>query len=100
MSGVDREKLTHFMESKTGYAPAGGEMVGILKTMNDGMTVDFTDATDSENAASASFDELIATKTKEIDALTASIASQDSSQPRSHTSSTSTGLSRRPSRSH
>ena len=75
MSGVDREMLTNFMESKIGYAPAGGEMVGILKTMNVGMTADFKDATNSENAASASFDELIATKTKEIDALTASIAS-------------------------
>jgi chromosome segregation ATPase len=76
MSGVDREMLTSFMESKTGYAPASGEIVGILKTMNDEMTADLKDATDSENAAIASFDELVAAKAKEIDALTASIESK------------------------
>ena len=47
MSGVDREMLTNFMESKTGNAPASGEIVGILKTMNDEMTADLKDATDS-----------------------------------------------------
>jgi len=44
--------------------------------MNDEMTADLKDATDfDENAAIASFDEIVAAKTKEIDALTASIAS-------------------------
>jgi chromosome segregation ATPase len=76
MSGVDREMLTNFLASKTGYAPASGEIVGILKTMKDEMTADLTDATNTENAAIASFDELVAAKTKEIDALTASIESK------------------------
>jgi len=76
MSGVDREMLTNFLASKNGYAPASGEIVGILKTMKDEMTADLTDETNSENAAIASFDELVAAKTKEIDALTASIESK------------------------
>ena len=76
MSGVNREMLTRFMESKTGYASASGEIVGILKSMNDEMTADLKDATDSENEAMASFDELVAAKAKEIDALTASIESK------------------------
>merc|ERR1719310_2232225 len=40
------------------------------------MTADLSDATNAENAAIASFDELVAAKTKEIDALTASIESK------------------------
>ena len=71
------EKLfVNFMESKTGYASASGDIVGILKSMNDEMTADLKDATDSENEAMASFDELVAAKAKEIDALIASIESK------------------------
>jgi len=45
--------------------------------MNDEMTVDLKDATDfDENAAIASFDEIVAAKTKQIHALTASIESK------------------------
>merc|ERR1719310_2691497 len=40
------------------------------------MTADLNDATSSENAAIASFDELVAAKTKEIEALIASIESK------------------------
>merc|ERR1719310_1527144 len=40
------------------------------------MTADLSDATNAENAAIASFDELVAAKLKEIDALTASIESK------------------------
>merc|ERR1719197_295102 len=40
------------------------------------MSADLSDATNTENAAIASFDELVAAKTKEIDALTASIESK------------------------
>merc|ERR1719215_1705341 len=76
MSGVDREMLTNFLASKNGYAPASGEIVGILKTMKDEMTADLNDATTAETASIASFDELVAAKTKEIDALTASIESK------------------------
>merc|ERR1719329_575875 len=76
MSGVDREMLTNFLASKNGYAPASGEIVGILKTMKDEMTADLNDATTAETASIASFDELVAAKTKEVDALTASVESK------------------------
>jgi len=76
MSGVDREMLTNFLASKNGYAPASGEIVGILKTMKDEMTADLNDATTAETASIASFDELVAAKTKEVDALTSSIESK------------------------
>merc|ERR1719162_2457821 len=76
MSGVDCEMLTNFLSSKTGYAPASGEIVGILKTMKDEMSADLTDETATETASIASFDDLVAAKTKEIDALTASIESK------------------------
>merc|ERR1711865_1357085 len=66
MSGVDREMLTSFLSSKTGYAPASGEILGILKTMSDEMSKDLSDTTDAENAAIVAFEELKAAKTKEI----------------------------------
>jgi len=45
--------------------------------MNDEMTADLKDAKAfHENAAIASFDEIVAAKTKQIDALTASIESK------------------------
>merc|ERR1719446_953775 len=76
MSSVDREMLASFLSNKAGYAPAGGEIVGILKTMHDEMNADLTEATNTENAAIAAFEQLKAAKTKEINALQASIESK------------------------
>jgi len=73
MSSVDREMLASFLSSKSGYAPASGEIVGILKTMNDEMKADLASATANEEAAIKSFDGLVAAKTKEINALQKSI---------------------------
>jgi predicted nucleic acid-binding Zn-ribbon protein len=73
MSNVDRQMLASFLSSKTGYAPASGEIVGILKTMEDEMNQNLADATAAEESAIAAFEELKAAKTKEIDALTKSI---------------------------
>merc|ERR1719272_2288608 len=55
------------------YAPQSGEIVGILKQLHDEMAAALKDATDAENAAIASFDALVASKTKEIAALTEQI---------------------------
>jgi chromosome segregation ATPase len=73
MSNVDRQMLASFLGSKNGYAPASGEIVGILKTMNDEMVQNLADTTAAEESAIAAFEELKAAKTKEIDALTKSI---------------------------
>merc|ERR1719326_913135 len=76
MTSVDREMLTSFLSGKSGYAPASGEIVGILKTMEDEMNKDLADATTAENAAIAAFEGLVTAKTKEIDALTKAIESK------------------------
>merc|ERR1719329_1284339 len=76
MSNVDRQMLTSFLTAKAGYAPASGEIVGILKTMNDEMVADLTQSTADENAAIAAFEELKAAKNKEINALQAAIESK------------------------
>ena len=76
MSSVDREMLTSFLIGKSGYAPASGGIVGILKTMEDEMSTDLKDAIDAESAAIAAFEGLVKAKTKEINALSKAIASK------------------------
>jgi len=68
-----REELTAFLSTGNGYAPASGQITGILKQMIDTMTADLASATSSENAAIKSFGELMAAKEKEIASLTKSI---------------------------
>merc|ERR1719215_1492837 len=74
MNSADRDLLASFLSE--GYAPKGGEIVGILKTMLDEMTKDYKDATEEENAAIASSESLIASKKKEIEALTKAVESK------------------------
>merc|ERR1719456_1064158 len=50
-----------------------GEITGILKTMHDEISKDLSDATNTENGAIAAFNELIAAKTKEVNALSKQI---------------------------
>merc|ERR1719408_1028832 len=57
----------------SGYAPASGQIVGILKQMTDTMEKDLADATAEEEAAIKDFKGLMAAKTKEINALTKEI---------------------------
>merc|ERR1719261_503316 len=66
----DREELTSFLSNDQNYAPASGQITGILKQMNDRMNADLAEATSSENAA---FNELMAAKEKEVNALTKAI---------------------------
>jgi septal ring factor EnvC (AmiA/AmiB activator) len=76
MVPADRESLASFLSEGSNYAPKSGEIVGILKTMHDEMTKDLSDATSDEDAGIASFESLIASKKKEIDALTKAIESK------------------------
>jgi len=69
MSSVDREMLASFLSGKSGYAPASGEILGILKQMEDEMNADLKDATAAEEAAIKAFEGLVAAKTKELNAL-------------------------------
>jgi len=64
------QELVSFLSGGESYAPASGEITGILKTMHDEMTKDHADETAAEKAAIAAYDELMAAKTKEVNALT------------------------------
>jgi len=73
MSSVDRDVLSSFLSVSAGYAPASGQIVGILKQMKDTMATDLADATTEEEAAVKDFDALVGAKEKEINALTKEI---------------------------
>jgi len=73
MYDADRNDILSFLSGSTDYAPASGQITGILKTMNDEMTVDLNDATSAEASSVAAFEELVAAKKKEIEALTGMI---------------------------
>jgi hypothetical protein len=78
MSSVDRQLLSSFLSTRQGsrMSPAMGSINGILKGMVDDMKKDLEEATDNENAAIQAFDELVAIKNKEINAVTDSIESK------------------------
>merc|ERR1719460_2313221 len=67
------EDVLAFLTQSEDYAPASGEIVGILKTMHDEMTKDFNEEKAAEEAAIKAYDELMASKTKEVNALTKAI---------------------------
>ena len=73
---VDHELLIFFVSTKVAYASAWGEILGILKFVHDEMNADLTDATDAENPAVASFEELKAAKEKETAAFSKAIQSK------------------------
>lgn len=69
LQDADRQDMMAFLSGSTDYAPASGEITGILKTMNDEMSKDLADAQAGEKAAVVSYEELMAAKTKEVNAL-------------------------------
>mmetsp|Transcript_30355 Transcript_30355/g.53345 ORF Transcript_30355/g.53345 Transcript_30355/m.53345 type:complete len:714 (+) Transcript_30355:59-2200(+) len=75
MSDFDRQMVSSFLGagSRQGYAPASGQIVGILKEIKDTMTKDLTGEKATEAASIASFEALIAAKKKEVASLTISI---------------------------
>jgi len=73
MTDFDREEVTAFLSGKEDYAPASGQITGILKQMHDTMVSELGSATSAENTAIKTYEELMAAKAKEVQALTASI---------------------------
>merc|ERR1712232_424139 len=69
------EDLVAFLSGTQGesYAPASGQIVGILKEMHDEMDAGYAAAKAAEAAAIKAYDELMAAKTKEVNALTKAI---------------------------
>merc|ERR1719310_1451596 len=76
MNSADRDLLAAFLSEGEKYAPKSGSIVGILKQMKDEMEKDFSDASSEESQAIADFDSLVASKKKEINALTKAIESK------------------------
>merc|ERR1719247_3743246 len=76
MIPADRDLLASFLSQGSGYVPQSGQIVGILKTLKDEMEKDLSDATSEENSAQTSFESLVASKKKEIVALTKAIESK------------------------
>merc|ERR1719189_1032482 len=76
MEEADRTMLTSFLSGQAGYAPQSGQIIGILKQMGDTMAADLASATAAEEAAIKEYDELMAAKKEEVDALTATIESK------------------------
>merc|ERR1719311_1769975 len=68
-----REELTAFLANGQSYAPASGSIVGILKQMTDTMNKDLAEASAAEQSAIKSYNELMAAKEKEVNALTKAI---------------------------
>merc|ERR1719361_348936 len=75
MSDLDRRDLVSFLSGRQlgGYAPQSGQITGILKQMGDTMKKGLADTTADEVSAIKIYEGLMSAKTKEVEALTASI---------------------------
>merc|ERR1719510_858987 len=70
-----RQELLAFLSARNSeeYDPQSGQIVGILKQMEEEMDKALADARTAEEEAIKSYDALMEAKTKEVDALTAQI---------------------------
>jgi len=69
----DRRNVISFLEEGGDYAPASGQIVGILKGMKDDMEAELKEAIAAEEKAIAGFADLKASKEKEIEMATEAI---------------------------
>merc|ERR1719411_2169251 len=68
-----REEVLAFLSGKAEYAPQSGQIVGILKQMDDEMAKALEEAETAEAEAIKAYDALMATKEKEVETLNAQI---------------------------
>merc|ERR1719181_303463 len=75
MTDYEREEITSFLSKpfSQGYAAQSGQIVGILKQMAERMTKDLDAATAAEEKAIKNYEDLMAAKTKEVNACTKEI---------------------------
>merc|ERR550514_1788733 len=78
ISNADRDTLTAFLTAGDGqgYAPASGEIVGILKQLGDTMDKEYKELVAAEEEAKKNYEALMAAKQKEVDAAIAAIESK------------------------
>merc|ERR1719313_552946 len=75
MVELDRKELVAFLQGSDSdeYAPASGEIVGILKQLKDEMEGDLKELIAQEEKAIKAYDELMAAKKSEVETLTKAI---------------------------
>merc|ERR1719408_662828 len=75
MIELDRKELVAFLQGSQSdeYAPASGEIVGILKQLQDEMSADLKELIAAEEAAIKAYEELMAAKKTEVETLTKAI---------------------------
>jgi chromosome segregation ATPase len=76
ITDIDRDDLTAFLAGGDSHGEGmqgAGEIVGILKQMQDTMTTDLADMTATEKTALAEYEKLMEAQTKQVDVLTKSI---------------------------
>merc|ERR1719264_227613 len=75
MPSADRQDALAFLSGGNAgkYAPASGEISGILKTMADEMSADQKNLLSTEKGAVADYEGLVAAKKKEVSVLTKGI---------------------------
>jgi len=78
MDAMDRRDALAFLEGSTNYAPQSGQIVGILKAMKDDMEADLKAAVADEAKSVAGYDDLKASKAKEIEMATEAIETKTS----------------------
>merc|ERR1719272_1419367 len=76
MESNDRRGVLAFLEQSGDYAPASGQIVGILKAMKDEMEADLASAVADEAKSVAGFADLRGSKNKEVEIATESIESK------------------------
>merc|ERR1719253_1788978 len=74
----DRQEVIAFLSGGdgNGYVPAGGSVIGILKQMHDSMSKSRSDAAAAEASAVTTYNDLMAAKKKEVDAVSAAVESK------------------------
>jgi len=75
MASADRQDVLAFLSGGHGsqYAPASGEISGILKTMSDEMSADQKNLVSTEEEAVTAYEGLMSAKKKEVSVLTKGI---------------------------
>merc|ERR1719155_470863 len=73
MDTEDRKNVLAFFQQNGDYAPASGQIVGILKGMKDDMEAELKESIAAEEKAIAGFADLKASKEKEIEMATEAI---------------------------
>jgi len=75
LSGDDKTKIAAFLQAPTGnYNAQSGEIVGVLKTMNDTFSTNLESARREEAKAAKEFSEMISLKTTEWDDMDGAVS--------------------------